>query len=471
MPVPSRRMTGVALAVCAALAMLAALTVPAPARSEGRQPIPNPLELRDLLLAQRFHEVERRLVSYQRDFESGGDTEYLAAAGYGAFATSDPAVAAPLDAWVAAMPDSWAALTARGLYRERTGWLLRGTRLARETGEKRFAGMREQFALAEVDLRAAIGRNPHITPAHAALISMAMATGRMGELEDLLAAGLEAEPASYNIRNTYLGSLEPKWGGSEAAMAAFVEASMKWLHKNPGLKALEAGYRSREIHKYHHRGRYEEARAVLDKILAEWVNASLLVERGLMHFRLRGYDSAMADYRKALGYAPHWPYALQHRARLLARLNRNDEALRDHDLAVQLEPLDPVVLKARSYEYDTQGRFREAIGDLTDALVYEGDDANIWARRGDLYAQGLRDNEAAVADFEKSLELNSGIVRTWRLYGQSLAALDKCEAIEAFRIYRQICDADKKCLDDRYESLARISNRLIAEQGCMAADG
>src|SRR3546814_9086594 len=83
------------------------------------------------------------------------------------------------------MPDSHAALTARGLFLVHLGWLHRGSDYIRETPPDRIAKMEGMFDEASPDLEAALARKPLQVAAFNGLLLINMALGRTAETEQL----------------------------------------------------------------------------------------------------------------------------------------------------------------------------------------------------------------------------------------------------------------------------------------------
>ena len=199
-----------------------------------------------LLRAKQFDALESWLVDLQAQFEADHRKEYWPIDALDAFGNVDPALTPLLDAWVAAKPDSYMALAARGIHQEGVGWYRRGARWACETPPENFAGMRDAHATAFPDLDEALARHPALVAGHRALIRIASANGApMDVKRQLLDQALVACPDCYNVRVIYMFALRPRWGGSYEQMKAFARESID-ASTNPKLRVL-AGYPDADI--------------------------------------------------------------------------------------------------------------------------------------------------------------------------------------------------------------------------------
>ena len=130
--------------------------------------------------------------------------------------------------------------------------------------------------------------------------------------------------------------------------------------------------------------------------------------------------------------------ALQTRGRGLYLLGRDEEALADFTLAVQLEPQDRQAWAYRGDAYRWLGRFDEALADFEKAVGLDPSYGWAIASRGETYRRMGR-YEQAMDDFDRAIALNPNhsyafasrgeTYRRTRRYQQAIADLDRAVSI------------------------------------------
>jgi hypothetical protein len=101
---------------------------PQPATSEiGRLAVsPSKAEVRALLQADQFKQLNERMSAVQSDYRQGRIDGDQLCASFRVFYDADPTLLAKYEQWVAAFPRSYVALLARGIYHRKVGQALRG---------------------------------------------------------------------------------------------------------------------------------------------------------------------------------------------------------------------------------------------------------------------------------------------------------------------------------------------------------
>lgn len=245
-----------------------------------------------------------------------------------AFRIADPTLRPLLDRWVAAFPRSWPPLLVRSGYLESVagdrrggGWAKGSTR---EQTDELHAFLRESMR----DASAAIALQPDLADAHGILIGTARRLAGPPACVTIAARGLAQVPASFEIRRRLMTCLQPRWGGSHAAMDAVAEEAQQHVKENPRLAFLR-GY------------------ADLDRSTTARAKHRL--------------PDALAAIDRALAHGRHWEF-LAERADVLRRLGQAAEALRDLDAALVQRPQMPDLLEDRIRVLQTLGRAREVRG-------------------------------------------------------------------------------------------------------------
>lgn len=105
-----------------------------------------------------------------------------------------------------------------------------------------------------------------------------------------------------------------------------------------------------------------------DGLLAERRPGDLAYQAGNRFFEDGDYDRALKEYDAALQQNPKAPYLVRAKARALMQLGRNEEALQWYDAAIRLEPYFGGVYANRGILHDRMGDYTAAIADYEKSL-------------------------------------------------------------------------------------------------------
>jgi hypothetical protein len=306
---------------------------------------------RELLLADRFAELDQRFSAAQGAYSSGKATDQELREAIREFYDTDPALAPKYDAWVAKFSESYVAHLARGIYYARAG----------ETTEG--------IATAEITKSMRLDPRPIFSYAYAIFISMD--EGRLSESRHWLDEADSIDAGNYVARARYMSAIETRWGGSQEMMQAFLEECRAANLSDSNMKLLE----------------------------------SVVVEdQGWVHqFVDHDYAAAELAYRKsaALGGDKQ----LANLVVVLFEQRKFREALEPLTEELQERPGDPELLMGRSSAHFQAGMAREGLADLR--VAADGGDATAQNNLGSYYMMGIegalaRDPAKGVEWFEKS---------------------------------------------------------------------
>lgn len=139
---------------------------------------------------------------------------------------------------------------------------------------------------------------------------------------------------------------------------------------------------------------YSQGIATIDADPAER-NWTLYYYRGICYERIREWDAAEADFRKALELSPDQPLVLNYLGySLVDRGLKLDEALGMIRKAVELRPQDGYIVDSLGWAYYKLGRYGEAVVELEKAVQLRPEDPIINDHLGDAYWQVGRRLEA-----------------------------------------------------------------------------
>lgn len=383
--------------------------------TEQQGSLPDRLAIRTLLLDRNFAGLEALLADHQAQYAAGHAAYWNLLIAYDAFSTSDKNLGPLLDEWVERMPDSHAALTARGLFLVHLGWLHRGSDYIQETPPDRIAKMEGMFDEAGPDLEAALAREPLQVAAFNGLLLINMALGRTAENERLFQNAFEQLPRRADAALLYMGTLSPAWSGSNAAVAGLLQSlvghvSEAEFHRLEGLMFIMLG------NELARSGEYEAAVGMFDQAIergdvANWARGV----RAESRLALDDLEGAREDLELVLGRDPQFQSAIITMARVLFRLGKRDQALEYIDRVLALDPLDPIALTARGRVHAGLRDFETADQDLANASIFRIPEADDLVQMS-MISFRLEKLEDAILDIAKAVRLKPDRQEFWDHY-------------------------------------------------------
>jgi hypothetical protein len=178
----------------------------------------------NLLRQSRYVELDGKMNSIQRSYESGTITDERLLHEFRAFYDTDPALAARYDGWVGRMPRSYSALVARGIYLRYVGKQARGSAYIEDTPRQQIETMSTYLAKAMRDYNASLTLTKKPLLTYHSIIAVTMLDAVIGG-DDLarrmLNESIRVDPRNFVVRYKYFASLQTRWGGSLQQMLDF----------------------------------------------------------------------------------------------------------------------------------------------------------------------------------------------------------------------------------------------------------
>lgn len=153
-------------------------------------------------------------------------------------------------------------------------------------------------------------------------------------------------------------------------------------------------------------GKYDEAIADFNETIRLKPDyADAFNNRGAAKTNLRKYEEAIADFSEAIRLKPDFALAFSNLAILKSLLGLHDEAMRNFDKAANLSKInDAEAYYNRGTAKLDEGKFTEAIEDLTRSLEVDKGHYRAFYYRGNAYA-AINEHEKAFDDYEAALEI------------------------------------------------------------------
>jgi len=233
-------------------------------------------------------------------------------------------------------------------------------------------------------------------------------TGAFAEYRHALALNPQNEKALSGMGDLF------RYSGFTDSAIRFYKASLAVNPRNP------------KVHDGLGTALYEESRRVLRPGFAKLRNIA-----DPARYMEEQYDSAIAEYTRAITLDSGGVEALTNRGVLRDLNNDHDAAIEDYTLAIRLKPGNADAYGKRAETYQKLGRYADAVADYSAALkldstTYEFDPrlhfANVYFGRGSVfYKMGRLDD--ALADFDSTLALSPN--HTLALISKGVALADK----------------------------------------------
>jgi tetratricopeptide (TPR) repeat protein len=289
---------------------------------------PSQAETRALLDANEFRELDRRFSAIQQGYKSGAVTDVQLRDAFRVFYPTDSALERKYTAWIAQFPKSYVAHLARAIYYKKVGQEGRGGNFIANTTDEQIRSMEAAFAKALSDLHASVELDdkPLLTYLHE--LDINNYEGDAKRTRELLDAALEIDPRDFIAREKYMGTLEPRWGGSLQQMHEFLEESKQAGVSAENLRSLE--------------GLIFEDQAKTEDEAGDFGNAE------------RDYREAIARGRNSC--QPCFAYVFMEE-------NKLSDAITEYSKILASDPNDTTALANRGMAYMETGKLREALAD------------------------------------------------------------------------------------------------------------
>ena len=435
----------------------------------GYQP-PDLLALQSQLLDGRYESLDAHLAELQREYLSGERPEAEYTISYKAFQTTNPEIGIALDRWIAARPESAAALAARAMYLMHRAWWIGDYAQPGPGPMQKGTDWKpdfETYVTARRDLEKAVSLDPRNMAALTALIWVVNGIGDVGQEPDLLERGLDIDPLSFALHRGWLAGLLDGPDGVQAAQG-YVDSIRSEIAGKPLLKRLDAQILEHRARKLVEQEQIQEA---IDLLFEAGANAEWAY---LLHYRaslLRDTGAniwAEADLDRAYRYLPHLTRTLAERAELYAETGRAALSNRDFALALELDPLNTRTLWSRYRVLYYKERYHEAEASLTTAMQLRSGGGWLGFERGRLRLTKRDDYAGAAEDLAVVAASYPDSPVVWQLYARALTEIDDCRAVEALSQYRRACEVTKtmECRGSRLKAESRRVEKMAARLAC-----
>jgi tetratricopeptide (TPR) repeat protein len=399
------------------------------------------MKCRQLLREEEFEALNALLASLEVDAERDIANEERLFLAYDAFDATDAGIAEYLDKWVASTSGNYQPYLARATYNYGMGWKARGSKWASETKKEQFEEMNGYFGMASKDLEAALGINDKLMVTYSMLIKMMKTASDKESMVKVLNLAIEKNPASYEVRYSFINSITPRWSGSLDMMHSFAKYSQESVALNKRIGLLMAAPYIELGNLRSIENAYTKAVELFTKALNAGEYHVIYGERGEAYYRAGKYSEAVSDLSKALTLFPEKHRYYYWRSKAYYKLEKNEMALADSEAALMLAPDDEynqrqhdrVVSKLErlGYEQAQQHKLDAALNFYDLALRSAPDNAAIYSRRASVYIDKNM-FDAATDDMREAIRLDPKTYNYYKRIDWLLARERKWDQIIAY---------------------------------------
>jgi tetratricopeptide (TPR) repeat protein len=137
--------------------------------------------------------------------------------------------------------------------------------------------------------------------------------------------------------------------------------------------------------------------------------AAAYINRGVAHYDKGNLDAALKDFNEAIRLNPDDPDTYMNRGVAHNHKGNLDAALKDYNEAIRLKPDDADAYMKRGAAHYDKGNLDAALKDFNEAIrLKPDDDTKAYHNRALIWRQRAN-RKAAIADFQKYLDLGGGI--------------------------------------------------------------
>jgi tetratricopeptide (TPR) repeat protein len=158
------------------------------------------------------------------------------------------------------------------------------------------------------------------------------------------------------------------------------------------------------------------------------------INRGIIFAGEKKYDEALRDYNKALEIEPQFSKAYNNRGGLMRSLKKYEEAIADFNKAIEIQPDYTIAYNNRGLLMNITKRYDQAISDYSKAISLKKDYAEAYSNRGIAYRNAGKFEES-LRDFNKTIELAPNYYKAYSERGILMYTQNRFD--EALRDYNR----------------------------------
>jgi len=401
------------------------------------------INTRNLLINKKYNELNLYLEKLDKKYETDITKEDVLFLSYSAFGIEDIAYEPFFNSWIEFSPKSYIPYLARGVFYYHMGWKARGSRWAKETRDEQFKKMHDYFKKSKDDLEKSLSINKNAVYAYYTFLRIANVEGNTDEeIKNFLKKALEINPHTLKVRQKYLRSITPRWGGSYKKMEDYIKNAELDLNANPKLQYLYGYIDSEKASIEEISKKYTSAREYyLRSLSLSGEYDYILFQLGKISVRKEDYTVGKEELSKAIEMNKEYSDYFYWRTFAYTNLKEYKKAIDDILYAYNLEPYSEKIkrrkvqiaqiLNAEAYELRRKYEHDKALELYNLALQVDLENDSIYNGRARAYIL-KQDLVSALEDIKIAIEINPNDISHYLLIDYILAKGKNWEEIISY---------------------------------------
>ncbi|HJS38919.1 MAG TPA: M48 family metalloprotease, partial [Burkholderiales bacterium] len=316
------------------------------------------------LLEQRnFDGLDQLFGGLQRAFDADASASLPLQRAYAAFDHVPREAGGTLDDWIKARPASYAARTARGCFFYYQGIAARGKDFIAKTPEANLQSMRYFLERARSDLERSLDLTAKPYVSRLTMMSIARVAGTRDEGDVQYAEAVKLAPQSVELRLARITSLEPRWGGREDQMEAFIAQARAELRDRRAADRVAARLPAYRAEAAQRGNEFAESLALFDEAIALDASPILLCERAYVLGKLNRAEDAFADVKRAFETPEPPAYCLTQAVYAASRTSDVAAAMAVLTIVIEADPRSAHAYNQRGFRHQKAGSMELAFRD------------------------------------------------------------------------------------------------------------
>jgi tetratricopeptide (TPR) repeat protein len=440
--------------------------------SSAADDLPSHVEVRAMLNRGEFAQADALFDRVIEGIEDGQRSGWHANRLYGVFNTTDLRVAADVESWMAANPESLHARVARAVYRNHLGLAIRGDLTIDRLSREQIRQWVEMMDLATADLKWVLARKPNHAFAAGVLMGLVLRNGNDRLIDGIFERAIAESPDSGPLYRAYADTFQP-WWRREPPQQVFKRlrnllADVEERYADhPDFRWPKGYFENFQGVALGREWKYTAAIEHYTAALEQRQHFTFYLNRARAYLFTKEKDKAFADLAMAEADYGDRPCGLRSFAEFYGYAELHEKGIAEYTALLACDPLHPELLAGRAMLLIRAGDIAAAKADIDKAMIYGRHSPDHLALRGQIYTD--IDPKAAEAAYLSALRESDADFRIFQQYKVFLIRTGSCNGLRFVPAYIASCEAAGKCTDT--EAFTRSMIMQFVRGPCGAEQG